>query len=148
MQDLSTLDRIPSGPGSGCSLQMRLPFHHSLFHAHHIIDLGGVVAAVFLTPSLLHSANLLSPWPWEALDIHPLNYSNLMLPMGLPRWLSGKESACQCRRRRRLRFNPWVRKIPRRRKMATHSSILAWEILWTEEPGGLQSIGSQRGRHN
>ena len=32
--------------------------------------------------------------------------------------------------------------------MATHSSILAWEIPWTEEPGGLQSIGSQRVRHN
>ena len=28
--------------------------------------------------------------------------------------------------------------------MATHSSILAWEIPWTEEPGGLQSLGSQR----
>ena len=32
--------------------------------------------------------------------------------------------------------------------MATHSSILAREILWTEEPGGLQSIASQRVRHN
>ena len=32
--------------------------------------------------------------------------------------------------------------------MATHSSILAWEILWTEEPGGPWSIGSQRVRHN
>ena len=30
--------------------------------------------------------------------------------------------------------------------MATHSSILAWEIPWIEEPGGLQSIGSQRVR--
>ena len=30
--------------------------------------------------------------------------------------------------------------------MATHSSILAWEIPWTEEPGGLQSMGSQRVR--
>ena len=29
-------------------------------------------------------------------------------------------------------------------EMATHSSILAWEIPWTEEPGGLQSMGSQR----
>ena len=28
--------------------------------------------------------------------------------------------------------------------MATHSSILAWEITWTEEPGGLQSMGLQR----
>ena len=31
--------------------------------------------------------------------------------------------------------------------MATHSSILAWEIPWTEEPGGLQSMRSQRVRH-
>ena len=33
-------------------------------------------------------------------------------------------------------------------EMATHSSILAWEILWTEEPGVLQSIGSQRVEHD
>ena len=32
--------------------------------------------------------------------------------------------------------------------MATHSSILAWEIPWTEEPGGLQSMGMQRVGHN
>ena len=32
--------------------------------------------------------------------------------------------------------------------MATHSSILAWEIQWTEEPGGLQSMRSQRVRHD
>ena len=37
---------------------------------------------------------------------------------------------------------------PLEKEMATHSSILAWEILWTEEPGGLQCIGSQRVRHN
>ena len=33
-------------------------------------------------------------------------------------------------------------------EMATHSSILAWKIPWTEEPGGLQSMGSQRAGHN
>ena len=33
-------------------------------------------------------------------------------------------------------------------EMATHSSILAWRIPWTEEPGGLQSMESQRVRHN
>ena len=33
-------------------------------------------------------------------------------------------------------------------EMATHSSILAWKIAWTEEPGGLQSMGSQRVGHN
>ena len=32
--------------------------------------------------------------------------------------------------------------------MATHSSILAWRVPWTEEPGGLQSMGSQRVRHD
>ena len=33
---------------------------------------------------------------------------------------------------------------PLKKEMATHYSILAWEIPWTEEPGGLQSMGSQR----
>ena len=39
---------------------------------------------------------------------------------------------------------------PRARKeiMVTHSSILVWRIPWTEEPGGLQSVGSQRVRHD
>ena len=32
--------------------------------------------------------------------------------------------------------------------MATHSSILAWRILWTEEPGGLLSVGSRGGGHD
>ena len=36
---------------------------------------------------------------------------------------------------------------PLEKGMATHSSILAWEIPWTEEPGGLQSMGSQRVRN-
>ena len=33
-------------------------------------------------------------------------------------------------------------------EMATHSSILAWRIPWTEDPGGLQSMGSQKARHD
>ena len=33
-------------------------------------------------------------------------------------------------------------------EMTTHSNILAWRIPWTEEPGGLQPMGSQRVRHN
>ena len=39
-------------------------------------------------------------------------------------------------------------KLTLEKEMATHSSIFAWRIPWTEEPGGLQSIGSQRVRHN
>ena len=34
------------------------------------------------------------------------------------------------------------------KEIATHSSIIAWEISWTEEPGGLQSMGSQRVGHH
>ena len=37
---------------------------------------------------------------------------------------------------------------PLEKEMATHSSILAWEIPWTEEPGGLQSMGLQRVGHD
>ena len=48
---------------------------------------------------------------------------------GLPWWLSGKESVCQCRR---LGFDPWVWKIPLEKEIATQSSNLAWEIPWTE----------------
>ena len=40
------------------------------------------------------------------------------------------------------------REDPLEKEMATHSSILAWRIPCTEEPGGLQSIGSQRVGHN
>ena len=43
---------------------------------------------------------------------------------GLPRWLSGKESACQYRRLKRHRFNPWVRKIPWRRKWQSTPAFL------------------------
>ena len=46
----------------------------------------------------------------------------------------------------------WVQSLgredPLETEMATHSSILAWRILWTEEPGGLQSIGLQRVGHD
>ena len=37
---------------------------------------------------------------------------------------------------------------PQEKEMATNSSILAWKIPWTEEPGGLQSMGSQRVGHD
>ena len=46
----------------------------------------------------------------------------------------------------------WVQSLrsedPLQEEMATYSSILAWKIPWTEEPGGLQSIGSPRVRHD
>ena len=49
-------------------------------------------------------------------------------------------------------WETWVRSLgwedPLEKEMATHSSILAWKIPWTEEPGGLLCIGSQRVRHD
>ena len=52
-------------------------------------------------------------------------------------WLSGKRICLQCRRGG---FHPWVDKIPWRRTGQPQSSILAWRIPQTEEPGGLQSM--------
>ena len=37
---------------------------------------------------------------------------------------------------------------PLEKEMTTHSGVLAWRVTWTEEPGGLQSMGSQRVRHD
>ena len=58
----------------------------------------------------------------------------------VPGGTSGKDPAYQCR--------IWVLSLgqedPLEEGMATHSSILAWRIPWTEEPGGLQSMRSQR----
>ena len=57
----------------------------------------------------------------------------------------GKESACNAGDPGSI---PGVGKIPLEKGMATHSRILAWRIPWTEEPGGLQSLGSQKVRHD
>ena len=49
-------------------------------------------------------------------------------------------------------WETWVQSLgwedPLEKEMATHSSILAWRMPWTEEPGGLQSMGSQRVGHD
>ena len=66
------------------------------------------------------------------------------LGLGFPGGASSKELTCQCRRHKRPVFDPWVGKIPWRRKWQPTPVIRAWRIPWTEEPGGLQSTGSQR----
>ena len=61
---------------------------------------------------------------------------------GFPGGASGKELARQCRRRKpQGRSLGW--EDPLEEGLATHSNILAWRIPWTEEPGGLQSMGSE-----
>ena len=73
-----------------------------------------------------------------------------ILSQGFPGCTSGRESACQWRGRQRLWFKPWEAwiwflpwEVPLEEEMATHSSILAWKIPWTEEREGLQSMASQ-----
>ena len=58
--------------------------------------------------------------------------------------LGGKKNLPQCGR---PWFNPWVVKIPWRRTWQPTSVFLPGESAWTEEPGGLQSMGLQRVRH-
>ena len=62
--------------------------------------------------------------------------------LGFPGGASGKEPACQCKRRRRRALDPWVGKIPWRRPWQPIPAFLLGKISWTEEP-----IGSQRVRH-
>ena len=59
---------------------------------------------------------------------------------GLPRCLTGKESACLCRR------HIWSLGLEDtlKKEMATHSSILIWEISWSEKPSRIQSMGLQK----
>ena len=59
-------------------------------------------------------------------------------------WLGGKESTCNVGDAGSIPGSGRSLK----KEMATHFSILAWRIWWTEEPGGLQSVGSPRVRHN
>ena len=62
--------------------------------------------------------------------------------LGFPDGASSKELACQCKRHETQVWSVgW--EDPLEKGMATHSSVLAWRIPWTEEPGGLQSIESQ-----
>ena len=56
----------------------------------------------------------------------------------------GKKYACNAGDTGDMGSIPGDQEDPLEKEMATHSSILAWRLPWTEEPGGLQSMGSQR----
>ena len=77
----------------------------------------------------------------------PLQYSRLENPMDGGAWWATVHGVAQSRTR--LSDFPFTFHFHALEKeMATHSSILAWEIPWTEEPGGLQSMESQRVGHD
>ena len=81
---------------------------------------------------------------WQYPQLLPL----CLFTAGLPRWLSGKESTCQCQVMQEMPLLSLGQEDPLEKRMATHSSVLASEVPWTEEPGGLQSLGLQRLRCN
>ena len=86
----------------------------------------------YLSPwSTYHNGDTVSQWIFEII-------------MGLPRGLSGKESTCNAGDMGLIPASG--RSLGE--EMATHSSILAWEIPWTEKPGEPQSLGLQRVGHN
>ena len=69
--------------------------------------------------------------------------------MGFPGGSDGKESACNAGDLGLIPgFDPWVWEDSLEQGIATLSSILAWRIPWTEEPGRLQSMGLQRVAHD
>ena len=76
-------------------------------------------------------------------DLSDLNFQ---LELGFPGGASGKNSACQCRRLKKVRS--LGQEDPLEEGMATHSSILAWRIPRAEEPGRLQSLGLKEVRQN
>ena len=63
--------------------------------------------------------------------------------MGFPCWVSGRKSICSAGGIRDMSLIPGLGRSPGEEN-ATHSSILAWEIPWTEEPGRLQPMGLQK----
>ena len=64
-----------------------------------------------------------------------------------PRWYQGQRICLPKKEMQMTGVRPLGREDPLEEETATPSWILAWEIPWTEEPGGLQSMGPQRVRH-
>ena len=96
---------------------------------------------VDVNPGLTDSKYRLSPLPgqlWQGI-------------LGFPGSSDGKKAAQTVRNLPAVQ-ETWVQPLgqedPLEKEMATHSSILAWKIPWPEEPVGLQSMGSQRVRHD
>ena len=78
---------------------------------------------------------------------HPLHYSCLENPMDRGAWWAAVHGVAKCW----TRLNDFTFTFPfhaLEKEMATHSSVLAWRIPGTGEPGGLLSMGSQRIRHD
>ena len=119
-----------ASPEAGRTLEIRLAVPASLVAGPSVPGPGPRLSQpVFLHLSKVRASVclsvMLSSCLWAALT--------LLIPGGT----SDKEPACQCRRHKRLEFDPCVGEDPLEEEMATHCSILACKIPWTEEPSRL-----------
>ena len=109
-----------------------------------------IITLFFFSPLLMILSYKILRWPKSSLGFFMLwknltkHFGQLSISIGLPRWFSGKESACQCRTCRRHLFNPWFRKIPWRRNWQHTPVFLPGKSHRQRGLAGKQSTGSQR----
>ena len=95
-----------------------------------------------------HRLQILEEWLWKSVLYCHLHLTIITHLSGLPRWLNGNKSTCQCKRHRRHGCDHWVVKIPWRREW-WFTLIYCLGNAGTKEPGGLQSSAwDRRVRHN
>ena len=113
-----------------------------------------VCVCVRMCPVAQSCLTLCSPMDWSppGSSVHRIFQARLLewvaSSLGFPGGTGGKEPIDQCRGSKRGLLDPWSRKIPSRRKWQHTAVVLPGESPWTEEPGGLQSMGSQRVEHD
>ena len=111
--------------------------------------------------NLVEAWGILVPWPgteprplalgarslshWITMEIPSVGFLSYKQHKGLPWWLRWCGT---CLPMQETQIQSLGQEDPLEEEMATHSRLLAWRIPWTEEPGGLQPIGSQRVGHN
>ena len=121
-----------------CSKLTLIPgYQMPLFFPGQNIDLKQSADHFFSNIQFIHHQQIMALQSYQVL---------VPVPEGFPWWLSWQRIHLQCRRLPAMQLTQ-VRSLSREdtleKEMATHSSILAWKIHWTEESGRLQSIGSQ-----
>ena len=115
---------------------------------HRVVCQNTLLVDVLVSNISLFHINLQRIVLWHTLTGIWLCLLTTTMNLGFPRWLSGKESACKCRRLKTCRFDPWVGKILWNRKWQPEPVFLPGKIPWTEEPGRLHSMGFQRVERN
>ena len=111
-----------------------VPLTTALFYCYLFIRSKGLISQIYKEFTIkkkkrIHNQGIIKTT--ISLENECISY----ILQGFPSGTSGKEPMQETKE------TPWVGKSPGGGSITTHSSILAWRIPWTEEPGGLQSIG-------